>query len=305
MRAPGGHSCQGGGHFHGKDCRQALRVAGLRIDLPRIGLPVDPFPLCRMLPSMTVSLLRACLILVVSAVLSACAAPPVREAARPTGPVVAAPVVHTETLPGKLGADAAAQNFITVARIMKPQIEEECRQRTRGQRNCNYRILVDDRATEQPNAFQTEDKNGNPVIAFNLALIAEARNPDELAFVMGHEAAHHILGHLQSKSQDAATGAMILGVLAAATGADAATISQAQDFGANVGSRAYSKDYELAADRLGTVITWDAGFNPVRGAEFFARIPDPGDSFLGSHPANSARIAVVRQTVAQLQAGAI
>ena len=43
-----------------------------------------------------------------------------------------------------------------------------------------------------------------------------------------------------------------------------------------------------------------AGFDPRVGAAFFDRIPDPGDQFLGSHPANADRKRVVAATVAQL-----
>jgi len=61
----------------------------------------------------------------------------------------------------------------------------------------------------------------------------------------------------------------------------------------------YSKDFELEADALGTVITAQAGFDPLLGADFFFRIPDPGNSFLGTHPANADRVAIVRRTAAR------
>lgn len=211
-----------------------------------------------------------------------------------------APVVTVETGPD---ARTAAMNFLAVARDMEPRIESECLQRSQGRRNCDYQVLVDDRPDPQANAFQTLDDRGRPVVAFNLALIAEARNRDELAFVMGHEAAHYILGHLEQKSSDATRGALILGALAVASGADADGVAQARDFGAEVGARAYSKDYELQADALGTVIAWNAGYDPERGALFFTRLPDPGQSFLGSHPANGARIAAVRSVTAALRRG--
>ncbi|HEY0213025.1 MAG TPA: M48 family metallopeptidase [Paenirhodobacter sp.] len=254
-------------------------------------------------PLMPAFVIRACVTLFCAALLAACAGGAQQDQPVPSRP--AAPQVSAEPVPGRLSSEQAADNFLAVARTMQPRIREECLERTKGRQNCNYRVVVDDRQNASPNAFQTVDDKGNPVVAFNLALIAEARNPDELAFVMGHEAAHHILGHLQSKSKDAAAGAMILGVLAAATGADATGISQAQDFGASVGGRAYSKEYELAADQLGTVISWDAGYDPAKGVLFFNRLSDPGEQFLGSHPPNAQRIAVVRRTIAQLQAQAI
>ena len=211
-----------------------------------------------------------------------------------------APVVTAEPGPD---AKTAAGNFIAVARRMEGRIEAECLARTRGRKNCDYQVMVDDRPDPAPNALQTIDEKGRPVVALNLALIAEARNRDELAFVLGHEAAHYILGHLALKASDATRGAMVLGVLAAASGADAQAIAQAQDFGAEVGSRTYSKEYELQADRLGAVIAWNAGYDPQRGAAFFTRIPDPGHSFLGTHPANAERIAAVTQVTQNLRHG--
>lgn len=70
--------------------------------------------------------------------------------------------------------------------------------------------------------------------------------------------------------------------------------------GGALGARSYSKDYELEADELGTIITARSGYDPIKGAAFFTRIPDPGDRFLGSHPPNGQRIATVRRTVANM-----
>ncbi|HEY0274958.1 MAG TPA: peptidase M48, partial [Paenirhodobacter sp.] len=61
----------------------------------------------------------------------------------------------------------------------------------------------------------------------------------------------------------------------------------------------------LQADTLGTVISWDAGFDPAKGVLFFNRLSDPGEQFMGTHPPNAQRIAVVRRTIAQLEAGKI
>jgi predicted Zn-dependent protease len=115
---------------------------------------------------------------------------------------------------------------------------------------------------------------------------------------MGHETAHHILGHIPMTQENATTGALVAGVLAAIGGADEATIRSAQDIGATVGARRFSKDFELQADALGARIALEAGFDPLAGAAFFTRLPDPGDRFLGSHPPNAERLAVVRRAVA-------
>ncbi|NCO86348.1 MAG: M48 family metalloprotease [Rhodobacterales bacterium] len=236
--------------------------------------------------------------------LSACVAPP---AARPR-PVAPAPVTVPSAIPfpvtddfaGPRDSRATARSFIAVVEAVEPVAEAECRRRS-PQLNCDFRIVVDDRPRMPPNAFQTVDDQGRPIIAFTLALINDVRNGDELAFVMAHEAAHHIAGHLARQRQNATLGAAVFGQLAGTVGrADPESIRVAQELGAAVGARSYSKEFELEADALGTVIAAQAGFNPVRGAEFFFRIPDPGNRFLGTHPANAERVAIVQRTAAGL-----
>lgn len=196
-------------------------------------------------------------------------------------------------------AQRAARQFVAVVDRIEPVAEEECRRATRGV-NCDFQIVVDDTPGAAPNAFQTVDANGRPILAFNLALILGAQNADELAFVVGHEASHHIAGHLGQAQQNAALGALIFSGLAALGGGSADAVRNAEQMGASLGARSYSKAFELEADRLGTVIAFRAGFDPVRGAEFFNRLPDPGDSFLGTHPPNAARLEAVRRTAASL-----
>ncbi len=194
---------------------------------------------------------------------------------------------------------ARARTFVQVVNRLEPVAEQECRARTKNL-NCDFNIVVDDRPGMPANAFQTLDRQGRPIIGFTLALIADARNEDELAFVLGHEAAHHIAGHIGRQQQNAVAGAVIFAGLATLSGGDANAVRSAQELGAQVGARSYSKEFELEADALGTVITKRAGYNPLRGAEFFTRIPDPGDKFLGTHPPNAARVEIVRKTAAGL-----
>ena len=215
-------------------------------------------------------------------------------------PVAKAPqAAAPQTVAARLSAQKAARQFVEVVQTVEPVAERECRARARGA-NCDFQIVVDDRPGQPPNAFQTVDKTGRPVIAFTLALIGDVRNADELAFVMGHETAHHIAGHIRRQQENATAGAVIFGGLAVLTGGDASAVQSAQELGAAVGARSYSKEFELEADALGTVITKRAGYDPVRGAEFFTRIPDPGNRFLGTHPPNAARLETVRRTAAKL-----
>lgn len=195
---------------------------------------------------------------------------------------------------------AAAETFLSVIARVEPVAESYCRARAVA-KNCDFRIVVDDRPGQPPNAFQTLDRSGRPVIGFTLALIADARNADELAFVLGHEAAHHIAGHIPKRQDQALSGAILAGVLAQASGLSPDEIRAAQNIGAEVAARSYSREFELEADALGAEIAFRAGYDPVRGSGFFDRLPDPGDRFLGSHPPNAQRKAQVAATVRRLQ----
>ena len=210
------------------------------------------------------------------------------------------PSKPTSSTPSKLNSQTLARNFVDVVERTEPVAEQVCREQTTGM-NCDFRIVVDDRPNQPPNAYQTLDKSGRPIIAFTVGLIAQARNKDELAFVMGHEAAHHVQNHLGRQRQAASAGAIVFGGLATLTGVSGSGVETAQRLGAAVGARSFSKEFELEADGLGTIITHRAGFDPVRGSQFFGRIPDPGDRFLGTHPPNAARLETVRRVAAGLK----
>lgn len=223
--------------------------------------------------------------LLVAGCVTTVSAPPAK-----TIPVAARPPVS-----GQL----AARDFAAVVARVEPVAERECAARMpRG--NCDFRIVVDGRAGLEPNASQSLDPTGRPVITFTRSLILDMRNPHELAFVMSHEAAHHILGHIPKQQSTAALGALVVGALVSAGGASETGVRQAERIGAVVGARAFSKDMELEADALGTVITHRAGYDPKIGARYFERIPDPGDSFLGTHPPNSKREATVARVADSL-----
>ena len=257
---------------------------------------------------------RALAGLVIAALLAGCAAPP-PQGRRAEGPVASAAKAPSRGNQGGLPVGGADPNspdaltgddlhrFLNVVDRVELVAEAYCRrfgQNPGGARNCNIQIAVDSNPGKPANAFQTLDAAGRPVVVFTLALIAQTRNEDELAFVIGHEAGHHIAGHIPARERTALRGAMMAGVLAAAAGGDEAAVQEAQRLGAEVAARRYSREFELEADRIGTRIAFSSGYDPLLGAQFFSRLPDPGDQFLGSHPTNGARQAVVAQTMAQL-----
>lgn len=217
--------------------------------------------------------------------LAACAAPP--GASRAPGPAAPGPNVAPE-----------ARSFLAVVDAVEPVAEAACRSRDPG-RSCDFRIVVDDRPGMPPNAFQTLDRQGRPLIAVTVALLRAVRTPDELAFVLAHEASHHVAGHLGRQAAVAREGAAVFARIAGGeAGATPASIREAGEIGALLGARSYSKEFELEADAMGARIAAQAGYDPVGGAQFFLRLPDPGNRFLGTHPSNAERIAAVAQAVA-------
>lgn len=186
--------------------------------------------------------------------------------------------------------------FAEVVSNVEPAVETECLQ-SRPQGPCDFTFFIDTQVDAPPNAFQALDRLGGPTITFTQSLLEQVGNADEIAFVMSHEAAHHILGHIQRQQFHADQGATWLGTVVAAEGGSRDEVATAQQLGAIVGARSYSKTFELEADALGTLITARAGYSPVLGMAFFDRIPDPGDQFLGTHPSNPDRLRVVQETI--------
>ncbi|WP_420584664.1 M48 family metallopeptidase [Ruegeria sp.] len=231
--------------------------------------------------------MRHFIFLFASLLLSACAADGLRVI-----PAADWPGITPEEMP-------RAETFRSVSQTVGKEARAECL-RQRRVSNCDFTILVDLDPRAEANAFQTLDDKDQPVIIFTRSMIQSTKNPDELAFVMGHEAAHHVLAHIDRQSQNAQEGAAIFDRLGKLHGEDGADLERSQKLGAEVNVQVNVKEFELEADRLGTIITYNAGYNPLIGAKYFDRIPDPGDQFLGTHPPNAARIQIVKDTARQL-----
>ncbi len=209
----------------------------------------------------------------------------------PSASTPASQVTQTRT-----GRPQTLADFQAVVRRVEPVAERACRD-ARPRSNCDFRIFVDDRANLPPNAYQTLDKSGRPVIGFTPALFQEMRNRDELAFALAHEAAHHIEGHIPQTQNSAAAGAILGTLIGSLAGLDAAGVETAQNIGGTIGARRYSKGFELEADSLGARIAQSSGYDPLRGVLYFQRASDPGDKFLGTHPPNADRINTVRRAI--------
>ena len=115
------------------------------------------------------------------------------------------------------------------------------------------------------NAFVT----GGKYIYVFTGLIKQAGTDDELAFVLGHEIGHSLLKQNLRHKDDITTTLGGLATLIAAVAAknslkDVQAVTQA------VGAD-YSRIDEEEADALAVAIAWRAGFDPLRGVDFFSR----------------------------------
>ena len=215
----------------------------------------------------------------------------------------------------------AAAHYKRVVKRVEPIAEKFCRSQTADREgfDCDFQIVIDPDLNATANAFQTVNAQNEPIIIFNIQFIADARNPDELAFVLGHEAGHHIAEHLEKQQKQQITGALIMGVLTAvsqsyqtqanpyrSTAYDQIELQNNMATGASLGGIAFSQTYELEADMIGTYIAESAGYNPEKGALIFARRENPKNvngslSFWGTHPPSVDRIAIVISTLNQIK----
>ena len=151
-------------------------------------------------------------------------------------------------------------------------------------------------------------------LGVHLGLIGVVSNRDELAAVLGHELSHVSQRHIsrlisqQSRSAPWMIGSMILGLLAASKNPQAANavIAGGQAVAAQTQLN-FSRDMEREADRVGTGVMVDAGFDARGVVGMFeklqqaARLNDSGGfAYLRTHPLSTERIgdAQARQQLA-------
>lgn len=217
------------------------------------------------------------------------------------------------------GATAGASRFQRVAHRVEPVARQLCEQELAEKKSidCNVRLELDREMAER-NAYFTYTQPGNrgPVIRFSVPILQDAASDDEVAFILGHEYGHLIGQHIVKQQQQAISGAVILGAITAYGNASAASagqyydpdaVSRNMELGYAAGERAFSQTYELESDMLGTRIAHHAGYDPIKGAQFFARSEAVRSksgklSFWGTHPSDAKRMAIVIATMDQIKA---
>jgi len=121
------------------------------------------------------------------------------------------------------------------------------------------------------------------------------RQPDELAFVIGHEMAHVIRGH----AFDRITSRVGLDVLSSILSRGALSPWLRQT-GLRLLQSAHSQECELEADELGARLAEAAGYDPGGAVRLLRRLqtlrgtPQGVGEYFASHPAAAERIAQIQ-----------
>jgi len=151
--------------------------------------------------------------------------------------------------------------------------------------------------TAEINAYAQLQNNQRYIILTNGFIAQFGNDPDVLAAVLGHELAHHQLGHTQpdyAKNRDAA-----IDVTSQALGMIASYFIPFS--GLVVGNAAkgmgltWSRNDERSADEMGMNWAMQAGYSPCGSYRFVAQMNALGEgaaiTFLSTHPGNNERMA--------------
>ena len=154
-------------------------------------------------------------------------------------------------------------------------------------------------------------------------LVANMGTDEELAAVLAHEYSHIILGHVRKKLKNALAGALIAGVCVGlgqyqSGRHDPVEVENAMKVGALIGSRAYSPEMEIEADRLAIFIMKRAGYSTAAMGDVIIRLsriaPRKGGlfgwfpkrvGFLQTHPSSKRRMAHILSAIDDAEAGAL
>ncbi len=123
------------------------------------------------------------------------------------------------------------------------------------------------------------------VVSITQGIADFARSDDELAFVIGHELSHNILGHRDFLDSTHTSRGLFAGL---------------------GGNGARIRDTERQADYLGVYLLAWAGYDPHAAATFWRRMEhaDPLGSLLpdGTHPGNGTRVRELTRAAAEIDA---
>lgn len=251
---------------------------------------------------------RGSLVLGLFALLISCATPVTRQQEISYGEVAAEQRVHVEEYQkskqqrGKQqpqqptvethGQQRKNANFARLEKIM-PRLDRAMQPLCPSYpKPCHYIAYYDD-VNNEINASATGNK-----LYITHGIINFFAQDNELAFIMAHELAHNLMGHIQKKQQNIILGVLIdLGVAVAGGQSPNA---------ADIAAQAYSQEFEAEADYVGVYILARAGYDINNIPNIWRKMSaqDPrgiNNTYFATHPSNPERTVRLQKAVAEIK----
>ena len=162
---------------------------------------------------------------------------------------------------------------------------------------CDYRLIYEHENMEV-NAYAAQTKAGKPRIIVTRGMM-QFTNESELAGIMAHELAHHLLDHLDKGAMNIYAGRAVGAVL---DWTEALIFlekpdNDMRDYLGDKARRIYSQSFEAEADYLGLYIYFNAGYQIQDYASFWRRMASEiSISYIDhavTHPAGPERTLLI------------
>lgn len=239
-------------------------------------------------------------------------------------PQLAAASVAPIDGPRRIAGRAREEAVQRVDRRLRPAIRRVCQRYFGAGHPCGAQfsnrgptVAVGD---DDINAHIDQDNN----IHVQGGLVAWSGSDDELAFVLAHEYAHGLFGHVRARMSNMGRGALAGAGAAAAVGLLAGVSRERVDdvavggagVGMTVGGLVFSESMELEADHMAMFIIDDAGYDVEKSMHFFQRSiryetgqrqnGGPGRiGFFRTHPSDRDRLLNQLATIDAIRNGAV
>ncbi|MCP4717642.1 MAG: M48 family metalloprotease, partial [Deltaproteobacteria bacterium] len=168
-----------------------------------------------------------------------------------------------------------------------------------GRPELNYHFGVLD--TDEVNAFAAP---GGYIFITRGALF-KMEDEAQLAAVLAHEIGHivqkHVVKELKIKGEDGSVGSGLATMIGGATSSFRAALDQAIDKAADIVTRrGYKVEDEIDADKIGILMVYMAGYDPLALKRFLNKVSSfetQDKTYKGEHPMHKVRMMKIDKTI--------
>ena len=201
---------------------------------------------------------------------------------------------------GKNQVEALALRLAPIASRVERAAGGLCTDLHHGTGDCSFKVALD------PHEHGLNAHADGQNVVIYPAMVDFARNDNQLAFVIAHEFAHNIMGHVAATQQNVTVGALLGTALDIAAGSRGYNTKGAfGKFGGQEALLHYSPSFEAEADYVGLYILARAGFMIEQAPDFWRMMSqaEPDAIYISqTHPNNPSRTIAMTKTVAEIRA---